>query len=138
MLLSSGHILMTGAPGLAKTTLVRVFAKYLSLNYGRVQFTPDLLPTDILGSDILNLDPETGSAVSTFLLAQYLSTFYLLMRLIGFSSNTVSITRGNAGAYLYSRWDESSASPTLHGICDSKPFESEEPFPYLKLSSIDS
>ena len=59
-LLSGGHILMTGAPGLAKTTLVRVFAKYLSLEYGRVQFTPDLLPTDILGSDILNIDPESG------------------------------------------------------------------------------
>ena len=59
-LMSGGHIPMTGAPGLAKTTLVRVFAKYLSLEYGRVQFTPDLLPTDILGSDILNLDPETG------------------------------------------------------------------------------
>ncbi|SMF55623.1 AAA family ATPase [Pseudobacteriovorax antillogorgiicola] len=59
-LLSGGHILMTGAPGLAKTTLVRVFAKYLSLNHGRIQFTPDLLPTDILGSDILNIDPESG------------------------------------------------------------------------------
>ena len=59
-LLSGGHILMTGAPGLAKTTLVRVFAKFLSLKHGRVQFTPDLLPTDILGSDILNIDPESG------------------------------------------------------------------------------
>ena len=59
-LLSGGHILMTGAPGLAKTTLVRVFAESLSLEYGRVQFTPDLLPTDILGTDILNIDPETS------------------------------------------------------------------------------
>lgn len=59
-LLSGGHILMTGAPGLAKTTLVRVFANYLSLAYGRVQFTPDLLPSDIIGSDILNVDPDSG------------------------------------------------------------------------------
>ncbi len=59
-LLSGGHILMTGAPGLAKTTLVRVFAQFLNLQYGRIQFTPDLLPTDILGSDILNIDPESS------------------------------------------------------------------------------
>ncbi|NRA64986.1 MAG: AAA family ATPase [Pseudobacteriovorax sp.] len=59
-LLAGGHILMTGAPGLAKTTLVRVFAKFMSLEYGRIQFTPDLLPTDILGTDILNIDPETN------------------------------------------------------------------------------
>jgi MoxR-like ATPase len=59
-LISGGHILMTGAPGLAKTTLVRVFARYLKLNYGRIQFTPDLLPSDIIGSDILNIDTQTG------------------------------------------------------------------------------
>ncbi len=59
-LLSGGHILMTGAPGLAKTTLVRVFARYLDLDYGRVQFTPDLLPSDIVGTDVLNVDPGTG------------------------------------------------------------------------------
>ncbi len=58
--LAGGHILMTGAPGLAKTTLVRVFAKNLGVEFGRVQFTPDLLPSDIIGSDVLNIDPENG------------------------------------------------------------------------------
>ncbi len=59
-LLAGGHILMTGAPGLAKTTLVRVFAKHLGLAFGRVQFTPDLLPADIIGSEILNVDKDSG------------------------------------------------------------------------------
>ena len=59
-LVSGGHILMTGAPGLAKTSLVRVFAQNLGLQFGRVQFTPDLLPSDIIGSDILNIDDATG------------------------------------------------------------------------------
>lgn len=58
-LFSGGHILMTGAPGLAKTTLVRVLAKHLSAEFGRIQFTPDLLPADITGSEVLNIDPAT-------------------------------------------------------------------------------
>jgi len=65
-LLSSGHILMTGAPGLAKTTLVRVFAEQLGLQFGRIQFTPDLLPSDIVGSEILNMDPTNGKRTFEF------------------------------------------------------------------------
>ncbi len=65
-LLSGGHILMTGAPGLAKTSLVRVFAMHLQLQFGRVQFTPDLLPSDIIGSDILNIDPDSGRKAFEF------------------------------------------------------------------------
>ena len=59
-LLVSGHILLTGAPGLAKTTLVREIASSIGLEFGRIQFTPDLMPSDIIGSDILNIDDETG------------------------------------------------------------------------------
>ncbi len=59
-LLSSGHILMTGAPGLAKTTLVREIANSIGLEFGRIQFTPDLMPSDIVGSEILDIDEDSG------------------------------------------------------------------------------
>ena len=57
---AQGHLLITGAPGLAKTTLIKVMANFLNLDFGRIQFTPDLLPSDIIGVDILNIDPETS------------------------------------------------------------------------------
>ena len=65
--LSGGHILMTGAPGLAKTTLVRVVSQQLGLTFGRIQFTPDLLPSDIVGSEILNIDQATGQRSFKFI-----------------------------------------------------------------------
>ncbi len=52
--LAGGHALLIGAPGLAKTKLVEATAKALGLDWGRVQFTPDLMPSDILGSEILD------------------------------------------------------------------------------------
>ncbi len=54
-LLCDGHILLEGLPGLAKTTTVNTFAKALGLEFKRVQFTPDLLPSDIIGSEIYDL-----------------------------------------------------------------------------------
>jgi len=53
-LLSRGHVLLEGPPGVAKTFLAQCFARSLGLNYGRIQFTPDLLPGDILGSNLFN------------------------------------------------------------------------------------
>ncbi len=59
-LLARGHALLVGVPGLAKTLLVATLAEALDLSFGRVQFTPDLLPADITGTDVLEEDPEAG------------------------------------------------------------------------------
>ncbi len=60
-LFANGHCLLIGAPGLAKTLIVRVLAGTLDLTCKRVQFTPDLMPADITGTDILEDDPVTGA-----------------------------------------------------------------------------
>ncbi|WP_375153684.1 AAA family ATPase [Arcobacter sp. F2176] len=54
-LLCDGHVLLEGVPGLAKTTAVKALSKCLSLNFKRVQFTPDLIPSDIIGAQIFNM-----------------------------------------------------------------------------------
>ena len=75
-LIAGGHQLITGAPGLAKTTLVKKIAKLSGLSFGRVQFTPDLMPMDITGSEILDNSSsnssfrfEKGPVFCNFLLA---------------------------------------------------------------------
>lgn len=57
---SRGHALLEGVPGLAKTLLISSIAECLSLTFKRIQFTPDLMPSDITGSEVLQDDPETG------------------------------------------------------------------------------
>jgi MoxR-like ATPase len=61
-ILAGGHALLIGAPGLAKTKLVETTARALGLDWGRVQFTPDLMPSDILGSEILDESGGGGRA----------------------------------------------------------------------------
>jgi len=58
-LLARGHCLLMGVPGLAKTLMVRTLADVLRLSFARIQFTPDLMPSDIIGTDIIQEDPET-------------------------------------------------------------------------------
>jgi MoxR-like ATPase len=60
-LFSDGHCLFIGVPGLAKTLLVRTVAETLGVDFGRIQFTPDLMPSDITGTDVLEEDRETGA-----------------------------------------------------------------------------
>jgi MoxR-like ATPase len=63
-LLAGGHVLLEGVPGLGKTTLLRTLSRVLHLKYSRIQFTPDLMPGDIVGSMII--DTETGTKALRF------------------------------------------------------------------------
>lgn len=59
-LFANGHVLIEGVPGLAKTLMISSLAKSLSLSFSRIQFTPDLMPSDITGTDILVSNQQTG------------------------------------------------------------------------------
>src|SRR5918999_864756 len=62
-----GHCLLVGVPGLAKTLMIRTLADSLSLSFNRIQFTPDLMPSDITGTEVLQEDKATGQRVFKFL-----------------------------------------------------------------------
>lgn len=62
-LLAGGHVLLEGVPGLGKTTLLRTLSRVLHLKYSRIQFTPDLMPADIVGSMIMETDERGGKAL---------------------------------------------------------------------------
>jgi MoxR-like ATPase len=66
-LFARGHCLLVGVPGLAKTLLISTLSEILALNFNRIQFTPDLMPSDITGTDILQEDPATGRRAFQFL-----------------------------------------------------------------------
>jgi MoxR-like ATPase len=60
-LFARGHVLLEGPPGVAKTYLAQTFARTLGLDFGRIQFTPDLMPADIIGSNVFNFQTSTFS-----------------------------------------------------------------------------
>jgi MoxR-like ATPase len=66
-LLTGGHGLLEGVPGLAKTMLIRTLADALELDFSRIQFTPDLMPGDITGTEVIEEDRSTGRRVTRFL-----------------------------------------------------------------------
>jgi len=59
-LLCRGHCLLVGVPGLAKTLMISSLAKVFDLTFSRIQFTPDLMPSDIVGTEVIDEDPQTG------------------------------------------------------------------------------
>jgi MoxR-like ATPase len=65
-LLANGHALLVGVPGLAKTLLIQTVAEALDLDFRRIQFTPDLMPTDITGTEVIEEDRTTGRRVFRF------------------------------------------------------------------------
>ena len=63
-LLAGGHVLLEGVPGLGKTTLLRTLGRVLHLKYSRIQFTPDLMPADIVGSMIIETDDRGSKSLA--------------------------------------------------------------------------
>jgi len=66
-LFANGHVLLVGVPGLAKTLLISSLARVLDLKFSRIQFTPDLMPTDITGTDVMEQDLATGRRMPRFI-----------------------------------------------------------------------
>jgi MoxR-like ATPase len=66
-LLAGGHCLLRGVPGLAKTLLIKTLASAIDLKFNRIQFTPDLMPSDILGTDVIEEDVSTGKRQIRFI-----------------------------------------------------------------------
>src|SRR5678815_640700 len=64
--LAGGHALLEGVPGLAKTLMIRSLAEAIDLKFRRIQFTPDLMPSDIIGTEILEEDHTTGKRIFKF------------------------------------------------------------------------
>ena len=76
-LLCRGHVLLNGVPGLGKTLMARTLAKTLDMEFKRVQFTPDLMPSDITGTDVLEEDQSTGQHRVQFMPGPVFTNFLL-------------------------------------------------------------
>jgi MoxR-like ATPase len=76
-LLCPGHALLVGVPGLGKTLMARIIARTLRLDFNRIQFTPDLMPSDIIGTDVIEEDPETGRRRLEFIQGPLFTHFLL-------------------------------------------------------------
>ena len=76
-LLAGGNSLIVGVPGLAKTLLIQTVARVLDLDFSRIQFTPDLMPSDIVGTDLVQEDPATGERRMVFMQGPVFSNIVL-------------------------------------------------------------
>jgi MoxR-like ATPase len=76
-LLSEGHVLLLGMPGVGKTLMAATLARVLDLEFHRIQFTPDLMPGDITGSDYIEDDPATGRQMRSFVPGPIFANFLL-------------------------------------------------------------
>src|SRR5512139_1548600 len=65
--LAGGHVLLRGVPGLAKTLIIKTLADAVHLKFSRIQFTPDLMPSDILGTEVIEEDRRSGARAIRFL-----------------------------------------------------------------------
>jgi MoxR-like ATPase len=112
--LSGGHCLLIGVPGLAKTTLIQSLAGCLHLQFNRIQFTPDLMPSDITGSEILFEDRTTGTREFRFVKGPVFSNIVL--------ADEINRTPPKTQAALLQAMQENQVTSSGHTYSLPKPF----------------
>jgi len=113
-MMSSGHCLMTGVPGLGKTMIVKTIAEAFNLSFKRIQFTPDLMPADIYGTDVLEEDPATGKREFRFIKGPVFSQILL--------ADEINRTPPKTQAALLEAMGESQVSTGGHTFALDLPF----------------
>ena len=104
VLFSGSHCLITGAPGLAKTKLIRSIAQILDLQFKRIQFTPDLMPSDIIGTEIIDEDRTSGHREMRFIPGPIFTSILLADEINPYSAeNPGRVTRSDGRKTSYDR-----------------------------------
>jgi len=127
-LVCGGHCLLEGVPGLGKTLMVRSLGEILSLSFSRIQFTPDLMPSDITGTDILEEDQETRQRHYRFLQGPIFSNIVLaddddvVKRIKELLENYVKpAVEMDGGAIQFRSYNEGVVNLMLQGSCSGCP-----------------
>ena len=125
-----GHCLITGLPGTAKTLLVRTMAQTLGLVFKRIQFTPDLMPSDITGTDIIEEDPTTGRRTWTFVQGPIFAQHPAGGRDQPHAAeDAVGAARGHAGAVVHGARQQLHAPAPFFVLATQNPIELEGTYP---------
>lgn len=128
--LAEGHILITGAPGLGKTLLIKEFSHLLNIQFGRIQYTPDLLPSDITGADVLKIHKDTHQRHFEFVKGPLFANLVLADEINRASPRTqaamLEAMQEGAVTYLGQRYP----LPSPFMVCATQnPMESEGTYP---------
>ncbi len=113
-ILAGGHCLLEGVPGLAKTAIIRSLSQTLQLSFRRIQFTPDLMPADITGTDIIQEDPITGHRKFVFQKGPLFTQMLL--------ADEINRTPAKTQAALLEAMQEHSVTASGHTLQLEKPF----------------
>ncbi|MCH8029380.1 MAG: MoxR family ATPase [Candidatus Dadabacteria bacterium] len=129
-LLSQGHSLFVGVPGLAKTLLVSTLSRVLKLRFNRVQFTPDLMPSDIIGSEVLDRDPDSGKRLFRFIHGPIFCNLLLADEINRSSPKTqAALLQAMQELKVTVGGETHTLSPPFHVMATQNPIEQEGTYP---------
>ena len=127
-LLCRGHTLLVGVPGLAKTLLIKSIAELLDLNFSRIQFTPDLMPSDITGTEVIDEDHATGKRGFRFFKGPIFGNIIL--------ADEINRTPPKTQAALLEAMQEHMVTASGTSYVLEEPFQAGDIFAYLSWSIL--